>query len=416
MRRVNLYWNICFSFLCLFLSAYRAEAQADTSGMYRTVSDMDTDALPFVKTDSLSFNMRKDSVYQKKSHNPLKWIANYLKNTNKEENNKPFDFSVLLGPSYTASTSLGLGATASGLYKWDRNDPDLPKSNVSLFANATLAGMFSIGLRGNNFLPHERYRLNYQMYVYTFPSYFWGIGFDHGMNDALKSKYDRVKFQFRPDFLFRLTSSVYLGPTADVTWIKTSNFENIALIEGQDTKIVNMGLGLNFTYDTRDFVLNAYRGNYLRIEQMAYPDFLGNKYAYGYTDVTYSAYRKFWKTGVVALELHSLFNYGDVPWTSLALVGTPNRMRGYYEGRYRDKNIIEGQLEVRQHIKGRHGAVVWVGFANVFPTFNQLQVRHTLPNGGVGYRWEFKQRVNIRLDFGLTRDGANFSFNINEAF
>ena len=91
-------------------------------------------------------------------------------------------------------------------------------------------------------------------------------------------------------------------------------------------------------------------------------------------------------------------------------------MRGYYEGQFRDKNIVEGQLELRQHIKGRHGAVVWVGFANVFPEFDRLQIRHTLPNGGIGYRWEFKQRVNIRLDLGFTRDGANFSFNINEAF
>ena len=39
-----------------------------------------------------------------------------------------------------------------------------------------------------------------------------------------------------------------------------------------------------------------------------------------------------------------------------------------------------------------------------------------LPNYGVGYRWEFKERVNIRLDFGFTRDNPNFTFNINEAF
>lgn len=410
MRRMNFWRGFCLCCILTLIGSVRVGAQTE----YYVQDSVYTET--FGRVDSLITDTLVGDTVRHKSHNPFKWIADYLKNTNKEESDKPFDFSVLLGPSYTASTSLGLGATASGLYKWDRDDPDLPKSNVSLFANATLAGMFSVGLRGNNFLPKERYRLNYQMYVYIFPSYFWGIGYENGVQDANKSKYDRVKFQFRPDFLFRLTPSVFLGPSADVTWMKTSNFENIALIEGQDTKIVNVGLGLNFTYDTRDFVLNAYRGNYIRIEQMSYPKAFGNKYAYSYTDLTYCAYRQFWKTGVLALELHSMFNYGNVPWTSLALVGTPNRMRGYYEGQFRDKNIVEGQLELRQHIKGRHGAVVWVGFANVFPEFDRLQIRHTLPNGGIGYRWEFKQRVNIRLDLGFTRDGANFSFNINEAF
>lgn len=116
------------------------------------------------------------------------------------------------------------------------------------------------------------------------------------------------------------------------------------------------------------------------------------------------------------MELHTLFNYGDVPWTMMAQVGVLGRMRGYYEGRYRDRNIMEGQVELRQHIKGRNGIALWVGLANVFPDFKHVYYDEILPNYGVGYRWEFKERVNIRLDFGFTRDNPNFTFNINEAF
>lgn len=91
-------------------------------------------------------------------------------------------------------------------------------------------------------------------------------------------------------------------------------------------------------------------------------------------------------------------------------------MRGYYEGRYRDKNLMEGQIELRQHIKGRNGVAAWVGMANVFPDFDHVAWRRTLPNAGVGYRWEFKKRINIRIDYGFTRNGGGFIFNINEAF
>ena len=91
-------------------------------------------------------------------------------------------------------------------------------------------------------------------------------------------------------------------------------------------------------------------------------------------------------------------------------------MRGYYEARYRDRNIIEAQLEFRQHIKGRSGVVAWVGFANVFRDTHTWQFRQTLPNGGFGYRWRFKPGVNVRLDLGFTRKGPGFIFSINEAF
>ncbi len=354
-------------------------------------------------------------VLKKERKNPFKWIGNYLKNANKEKD-KPFDFSLLLGPSYTASTSLGLGVAASGLYSLDRSDSTLQKSNVSLYGNASIAGMLSVGVRGNNFFRGDRFRINYQTYVFTFPSYIWGIGYDAGCQDENKSKYSRVKFQFKPDFQFKIFKHTYLGAVFDISWVDAYGFERPDLIQGQDPHVRNYGLGLNLIYDSRDFVLNAYRGNYFRLEQMSYPSWMGNSYSFSYTDVTYSAYRQVWKGGVMAMELHGLLNYGDVPWTMLAQVGTMNRMRGYYEGRYRDRNILEGQVELRQHIKGRNGMVAWVGFANVFHNFNNIWLRETLPNYGVGYRWEFKKRVNVRLDLGFTKDSPNVSFNINEAF
>jgi len=130
----------------------------------------------------------------------------------------------------------------------------------------------------------------------------------------------------------------------------------------------------------------------------------------------FSAYKRVWKGGILAEELHGQFNYGHTPWPLLSETGSNDRMRGYYEGRYRDKNLMEGQLELRQHIKGRHGMAVWAGLANVFKDFDHIAMRHTLPNAGIGYRWEFKKGINVRIDYGFTRNGGGFIFNVNEAF
>lgn len=350
-----------------------------------------------------------------KNRNPFRWIGRYLRNTNKPKD-RLFDCSMLLGPSFSATTSLGLGVMASGLYSWDRSDTLLPKSNVSVFANASLSGMLAVGLRGNNFFPHNRYRFNYQLQLYTFPSYLWGIGYDQGRRAGNKSKYNCVNLLFKPDFLFRINERVYIGPTVNLKWVNSYGHECPALLEGQDKVVVSSGVGFNFTYDTRDFVLNAYRGNYFRVEQLFYPRFMANEYAFSSTDLTYSAYRQVWKGGVLAMELHGLFNYGKVPWTMLAQVGAMNRMRGYYEGRYRDRNIMEGVVELRQRVKGRSGVALWAGCANVFRNFDHIWMSQLLPNYGVGYRWEFKKRVNVRFDLGFTKDAPNVAFNINEAF
>ena len=68
----------------------------------------------------------------------------------------------------------------------------------------------------------------------------------------------------------------------------------------------------------------------------------------------------------------------------VALLGGSYQMRGYYEGQYRDNNLIEVQLELRQHLWKRNGMVLWVGAGNVFENFRKFNFSETLPNFGIG--------------------------------
>ena len=63
------------------------------------------------------------------------------------------------------------------------------------------------------------------------------------------------------------------------------------------------------------------------------------------------------------------------------------------------------------------GIVAWAGLGTVFNKFSSMRARNVLPNFGLGYRWEFKKNVNVRLDYGFGKSGqSGFLFNINEAF
>lgn len=385
------------------------------------VVDRDTvpaDTLTVAEISLLNDTLAVDTAVVAKRKGFFGKLSDYFKKSEHFNPNKKIDFGILGGPHYSSATGVGLGIVASGLYRIDRNDPTLPLSNVSIFSNVTSKGLLMVGVRGNNVFPHERFRLDYTTYIYTFPSTLWGIGYEQGNNDDNETNYSRLKFEAKPRFLVRLAPHTYIGPLVNVQYINITDFDqSVADLMGCDErKFTTFGGGLSFTYDSRDIILNATRGWFVQLDQIFNPSWLGNDHVYHWTDLTVSTYHKAWRGAVIAGEFHSMFNYNDVPWPMLATVGGQSRMRGYFEGRYRDKNIMEAQIELRQHIKKRHGIVVWVGAANVFPKFSEMRLKHTLPNFGTGYRWRFKQGVNVRLDLGLTRNGMGFIFNINEAF
>jgi hypothetical protein len=104
-----------------------------------------------------------------------------------------------------------------------------------------------------------------------------------------------------------------------------------------------------------------------------------------------------------------------------ALLGSNYRMRGYYEGRFSDLNMVTFQVELRQRVWRRLGVVVWGGAGNVFHSFDSFEWRQTLPNYGVGLRWELTKGINARIDYGLGgmvngRLINGLVMSINEAF
>ena len=346
-----------------------------------------------------------------------KRVADYFRNANKGRTDKKFDFSIIGGPHYNTNTQLGLGLVAAGLYSTDRRDTTLMPSNVSLFGDVSTVGFYMLGVRGLHVAPHDRYRIDYTLYFYSFPSKFWGLGYDMGNDDANESDMNRFQAQAKASFLWRVAPNLYFGPMAAYDFVRGYDFERPELIEGMDTRTNNFGLGLTLMYDTRDVATNPHRGFYVNIEQCFRPRFLGNDYCFSTTELRADAYTPAWRGATIAADVRSTLNFGNPSWAMMAKLGGPYSMRGYYEGRYRDKHKVEAQVEVRQHIWRRHGVVAWVGAGTVFSKFSQMRMAHVLPNYGLGYRWEFKKNVNVRLDYGFGKGGqSGFMFNINEAF
>lgn len=349
-------------------------------------------------------------------------VLRYFDDSNKVKDPTKFDFSVVGGPHYSKEVGFGLGILASGNY---HTDVHTAPSNVSLFFDITTTGSYTIGVTGDHIRPNDMERLSYEIYFNSVPTYFWGIGFDNGNTVANKTKYLEKRVDMDIKYRWRLGDNIFIGPTLRFYYAAARKIHEpaegepggVALWEGERLTTHSYGLGALVAYDTRDNLTAPTRGWHLELTQRFFPRFLWNRMSFSSTEFTASHYENVWKGGILAMRLHGKFNYwGTAPWSMLPTVGGRSDLRGYYKGRYRDNCEADFTLELRQKVWRRNGIAIWGGVGEVFPSFDKLSGKKLLPNYGIGYRWEFKKHVNLRIDLGFGRKQSNFLFSINEAF
>jgi len=98
-------------------------------------------------------------------------------------------------------------------------------------------------------------------------------------------------------------------------------------------------------------------------------------------------------------------------------------MRGYYGGRYRDKNLLAAQAELRYRYSSRFGATLFGGTGTVWGV-DDFSTDSFKPNYGAGLRYFFdpEKGISVRLDYGIGEKRPNekrqsgFYISIAEAF
>ena len=375
-------------------------------------------------TDSIS---HVDTIVRHKSI--IDKVVDYFSESNKPKSDKPIDFSIIGGPSYSADTKLSIAALGAALYKTSR-DSATSVSEATAYVQGAITGYYQVGIRGTHFARADKWRLNYDVDFESYPTYFWGIGYEHDIEDSNETKFKQLSSQVDAAWEWQLASNLYLGPAFHFQYTKATDIREwesasgesahpasaLDLWRGEDLRQLNIGIGFNISYDTRDYVSNAYSGIYLCLEQRFFPKMWLNDKFFGSTELTANSYHKLWHGAVLATQIHAHFTYGATPWNMLPYFGGSRSMRGYYKARFRDKNEADFTLELRQHIWRRNSIAIWGGAGNVFPSFSDFKLRHTLPNYGIGYRWEFKKRTNVRVDYGFGRHCSGLEFSISEVF
>lgn len=345
-----------------------------------------------------------------------KTVFQYIDKTSSQKNNKPFIFSIIGAPFYTNETKVGLEMVGSGLFRLKGCENDSLPSDVSLFLNATTSGAYAVGITSDLYFPEMKSWFNISFSFNDTPLQYWGVGYEAGQKNEY-TNYNMQQAQFVVSYFRRIDKDLSAGITFEANDMRGKYIDDISFLHGEKRKITAMGAGFNLVYDSRDVITDPYKGMYININNIFYPNYMGSIPNVNNLNFIFRYYKRVTKSTVLAFDLDSELNFGKVPWGLMALTGNSNEMRGYYSGRYRDKKLIDAQVELRQHIYKRSGVVVWAGAGNVFREFSKLKMKETLPTVGFGYRFRLKERINLRLDYGFGRQGQSaFYINLNEAF
>ncbi len=317
-------------------------------------------------------------------------------------------------------TSVGFGAANVLFFKTRQHDSLIRTSDLNLVALYTLRKQMVFVLGSSVYFPEENVILRLQTSYSHYPDKTWGIGNDSP--GGLKEDYSIHQFYINPQLLKRLVAKWYAGISYEFQHIGDFVYETNGVFDQQDIAGRyggNMaGGGLSFSYDSRNNAYSPSKGISGELSLVSHSKVFGSDF--NFTTISLDA-RKYFSLSpkrVLAMQFILKDNKGNVPIRSLAMLGGSEMMRGYYYGRFTDKDLIAYQLELRQFLFWRIGIVAFGGLGQVAERISDFSPGdlHYAGGGGLRLMVSKSEKLNLRIDYGFGRQSGGLYVILKEAF
>ncbi|MCH7411074.1 BamA/TamA family outer membrane protein [Belliella sp. DSM 111904] len=326
--------------------------------------------------------------------------------------------------AYTPETSWEIGFSTLYVY-YTKRDTTNRLSEINGFTFATLENQYGLLLDHAIYTDKNKWFFLGNIRAQSFPLKYYGIGM--GTSPEYLALVDANQVLIKERVLRKVGKNLFAGVEFDfqklaaVDFKTTANAPSYELPLGSDGS-TNFGIGAGIVYDNRHNVLNVRDGLFSELAFLRYAPALSS---FGFNTIISDTriFKPIGERNVLAAQVLGQFNTGDVPFNQLALMGGESMMRGYYLGRFRDKNQIASQVEMRflplpLGFSNRIGAAVFGGLGTVFPDFSNLNLNNIVWSAGGGLRFLLfpKKDIYTRIDYALTAEGSGFYLFIGEAF
>jgi hypothetical protein len=324
---------------------------------------------------------------------------------------------LVLLPALSSAPETGLefgGAALLSFYS-DTLDRGTRVSNLFGYSTITTKGQTKLSLNASYWTPKNKFHLTGNISYYNFPFNFYGVGNNTKLSakDFIKEK--RYKGSLNGEKM--VAKNIYVGFVSGALKYFYKYDKNPEGTLNTDPDVQdkrggpNIYAGPSFTYDSRNN--NTYTTSGMIISSyynIMHGVFSNNSYKGGFFNIEYSQFFLLAKPLVLGVDIQEQSLTGSrSPFYLLPQMGSDEMMRGYYGGRFRDRNYLAGQTELRYRIDRRFGIVGFVGTGEVFHSdFTLPQLK---PNYGAGLRYFFdiEKGLAIRMDYGVGEKPAGES-------
>lgn len=356
------------------------------------------------------------------------WVDNILSVFGADgefDETKAIDMSYLPTAYYTPEKKFGVGLLMVGLYKTDNASSEEQPSSLVLNSFVSMNNSYGVEVENMTFFNQGRQRLLLELELHNEAAVYYGQGIAQGHQDSNHHEFEEQLYRFKPRWMTEVADNYFIGIGADFIYASAEKLELVATeipVDSADILPNNFSSGLVITsiYDSRDYRLNATKGWLFQIDAGLYQNNQSASFLtydielVNYIDLS-SASGLSSVPGLIAWQVQGHFTDGDVPWNMLPDLGGSNAMRGYIKGRYRDEQMMMGQVEYRLPIFQRYGMVFWGAVGSVAPKVSDL-TEELLTSYGTGFRFNIKDDINLRFDVGVGENETNFYLNVNEVF
>jgi hypothetical protein len=251
--------------------------------------------------------------------------------------------------------------------------------------------------------------------VQNFPLSYHGIGANSPKEKI--ATVDAFSFNWKERFLRKVWRDFFVGLELDFQSLSNVNFKpytsDLSLLTPVGFKgSNNLGIGVGFLYDNRHNVLNVRHGFFAETAVLVNSKKLGGIADFSSIFSDFRYFHPIGKKNVLAIQSIGQFTLGDAPFNQYALMGGEMMMRGYYLGRFRDKNYTSLQTEFRMlpvPFAKKFGFAVFASSGIVFDKASAITPEYFKYAGGAGIHYLLfpKKDVWTRIDFAINSEGGN---------
>lgn len=322
-------------------------------------------------------------------------------------------------------TGLQYGITLDYLFNSDASDSASTTRNSIAWVQATYSTRKQLMIEPvwQVYTRDERYFLRGRGGYLAFSEYFWGIGNQTLANEAYENlSYNRTYFQ--GEFLKKVNGRFFTGLTLYLNDTRAIRFGDIERLTGAEEYTgldphALVGIGPSLVFDHRNDVFSPTEGWYAAWAYRRHFPSLGSSFTYGEHQLDLRKYFYWNKKHFLGFQGIGQFTDGEVPFRELPRLGGPNIMRGYFMGRFRDRQLWSTQAEYRYNIGRFLLGAAFVSAGGVAPTVSDFSLNTTRLAYGGGVRILVNRKMNLytRLDYAFTSDRTSgFYFRIMDAF